>query len=146
MREAFKKIPEPLQRQIIYRLLTGAAILIVSAVFLMNSMDMLSVMACVAIMGFCIISAFLLFRKAVIGDYVVISGACLSVALTAVRRRTKMITLHTEDDHILQVMIKQRLKKIRAGSQVTLYVAANVPVYEKGDGHILHSYLALESN
>ena len=145
MRNAFKQIPEPLQKQILYRLGLGAAIFLLTAALLINSPDRFSILSCTAIIVFCIVSAFFLFRRAVVGDYVVVSGECLSVALTAVRKRTKMITIKTEDGHTLQVMIKQRLKKIRAGSRITLYVAANVPVYEKGSAHLLHSYLAMDA-
>lgn len=145
MKDAFKQIPEPLQKQILYRLGGGAAILPVSIALLFYAMDIFTVLSCAAVMLFCVVSSFLLFRRAVMGDYVVISGDCLSVALTAVRKRTKMITFHTEDGHTLQVMIKQRLKRIRTGSRITLYVAAECSVYEKGDAHLLHSYLAIDT-
>jgi hypothetical protein len=145
MRKAFKQIPEPLQRQILCRLLSGFAVLVVTTAFVLSSLDILSALTCAAIMVFCAISAFLLFRRAVAGDYVVISGDCIGVALTAFRKRTKMITLRTEDDRPLQVIIRQRNKKISVGSRVTLYIAANMLIYEKGGGHILHSYLAIEA-
>jgi hypothetical protein len=145
MRKAFKQIPEPLQKQILYRLFIGAAVLAVTVAFLMSSLDILSALSCAAIMVFCIISAFLLFRRAVAGDYVVISGDCLGVGLTALRKRTKTITLRTEDDRPLQVLIKHCRKKISVGSRVTLYVASNMLVYEKSGVHFLHSYLAIES-
>lgn len=146
MKNAFSQIPEPLRRQIVYRLGSGIAVLLVSIAFLLADMDLFSVLSCIAIVLFCFFSSLSLFRRAVVGDYVVISGDCQGVALTAVRRRTKMITLQTDDCQVLRVMIKQRLKKIRAGSRVTLYVAANMPVYEKGDAHLLYSYLAIETN
>lgn len=145
MKTAFKQIPEPLQRQILYKLGYGIAILLVSIVFLFSSPDLLSVLSCAAITVFFIVSAFLLFRRAVVGDYVVIRGEVSCVALTTVRRRTKMITLHTENDGELKVQIRQRLKKIRAGAHVTLYVAANMPVYKSDNAHLLHSYLAIET-
>lgn len=145
MKSAFKHIPWPLQKQILYRLGLGAAVLLITAALLFSHMDLFSVLSCAGILLFCCVSAFFLFRRAVIGDYVVIRGKCLSVALTAVRKRTKMIVLKTEENHTLQVMIKQRLKKIRAGAQVTLYVAASMPVYEKEQAHLLHSYLAIET-
>jgi hypothetical protein len=110
----------------------------------MNALDPLSILSCVVIMMFCFFSAVLLFVRAVCGDYVIISGECLSVTLTAIRKRTKMIALRTEDNHTIQVMVKQRLKKIRTGSTITLYVAVNLPVYEKRDAHLIHSYLAME--
>ena len=144
MIKAFKQIPEPLQRQILYRLVYGIAILFLTTALIFCTMELFSVLTCAAIMIFFISSSFLLFRKAVIGDYVVICGECLGVTQTAVRRKTKMITLRTEDNRILKIVIKQRLKKIRAGSKVTIYIAANTPVYESGGSNLLYSYLAVD--
>jgi len=145
MREAFGRIPEPLQRQILYRLGSGVLILLATVALMLYNMDLFSILSCAGIMLFCCTSAFFLFRKAVSGDYVVIVGDCLSVSLTAIRKRTKMVTLKTEDNRKLQVMIKHRAKKIRTGSSVTLYVASNMPIYERDGAHLLHSYLAIEA-
>ena len=78
------------------------------------------------------------------GSYVVIRGECIGITLTAVRRRTKTVTLRTEDNRILKVMIKHRLKKLQADSQITLYAASNTPVYENSGVHLLYSYLAID--
>ena len=145
MKNVFKQIPEPLQKQILFRLCGGIGILFLTITFLYSTLDFFSVLACAAIVLLCFISSISLFRRAIIGDYVVINGECQEVSLTAVRKRTKMITLQTDGGQKLQVMIKQRLKKVATGSKVTLYVAANMPVYEKGDALILHSYLAIDT-
>ncbi len=145
MREAFKNIPEPLQKQILYRIGTGAAALLLTASLFLYAMNPFSIVSCAGIMVFCGISSFVLFRKAVIGEYVVVNGECLKVTLTSVRKRVRAITFLTGDGQTLQVTVKQRLKKIRVGVAVTLYVAANMPVYEKDGMHLLYSYLALET-
>ena len=144
MFKAFKQIPLPLQRQILYRLGYGTAIFFVTIALLFYTMELFSVLACVFIMIFFAASSFSLFRRSVAGNYAVIRGECIGIALTAVRRRTKTVTLRTEDNRILKVMIKHRLKKIQAGSKVTLYAAANTPVYENSGVHLLYSYLAIE--
>ena len=144
MIKAFRQIPKPLQKQILYRLGYGAAILLVTVMLLFYTMELFSVLACVFIMIFFTANSFLLFRRAVIGDYVVISGECLDVTLTAIKRRTKMVILCTEDKRIIKIMIKQRLKKIDIGSKIILYVASNVPVYESSGVYLLNSYLALD--
>ena len=145
MIRAFQQIPKPLQKQILYRLGYGAAILLVTIMLLFYTMELFSILACVFIMIFFAASSFLLFRRAVIGDYVIISGKCLDVTLTAINRRTKMIILRTEDNRIIKIMIKQRLKKIQIGSKIMLYVAPNIPIYENNGVHLLNSYLALDT-
>jgi hypothetical protein len=145
MRNAFKQIPEPLQKQILYRLLIGIAVLIATVVFLISPMDTLSVFTCAGIMVFFFISSFLLFRRAVVEDYVVVSGECLGVTLTAVRKRVKTITMMADGGHTIQVLIKQRSKMIRTGARITLYISKNMPLYERDGFHRLHSYLAIEA-
>ena len=115
MIKAFKQIPEPLQKQILYRLAYGAAILFVTIVLFFYTLDWFSVLACVIAIIACIISAFFLFRRAVIGDYLEIRGEFLKVTFNAVKRRPKSIILCVEDNRKLKVMIKHKLKKINAG-------------------------------
>ena len=145
MIKAFKQIPEALQKQILYRLGYGAVILLVMIILFFYTMDLLSILACVFIMMFFFASSFLLFRRAVIGDYVTISGECLGVTQTAIKKQTKMIILRTEDNRTLKIMMKQKLKKFSVGSKIRLYVATNVPIYEKEGAHLLYSYLALDT-
>jgi len=144
MVKAFKQIPKPLQKQILYRLGYGTAILFVTILLLFYTMELFSVLACVLIILFFILNSFLLFRRAVIGDYVVIRGECIGINLTAIKRRIKTIIVYTEDNHTIKIIIKQRLKKIQIGSKIMLYVASNVPVYEKNRIYFLNSYLALD--
>ena len=144
MVKAFKQIPKPLQKQILYRLGYGTAILFVTIMLLFYTMELFSILACVFIVIFFAASSFLLFRRAVIGDYVIISGECLGVTLTAIKRRPKTIILRTEDNKTIKILIRQRLKKIRVGKKIMIYVASNVPVYENGGVHLLGSYLALD--
>ena len=145
MIKAFKQIPEALQKQILYRLGYGTVILFVMIILLLYKIELFSILACVFIMMFFFASSFLLFRRAIIGDYVIICGECLGVTQTAIKRQTKMIILRTEDNRTLKIMMKQRLKKFNVGSKIKLYVATNVPVYEKEGAHLLYSYLALDT-
>jgi len=145
MIKSFKQIPEPLQKQILYRLGWGAAALLLTIALFVYTMEIFSILFCVAVIIFFIVNSFMLFRRAVIGDYVMISGECLGITVTPLRRRTKMITMRSENNLTIKVMIRQRLKKISAGSKIVLYVATNVPVYESGGAHLLHTYLALDT-
>ena len=145
MIKAFKQIPAPLQRQILNRLGYGAAILFVAIILFIYTRDLVSILACIFIIIFFAVSSFSLFRKAIIEDYVVISGECLGVTLTAIKKQTKAIIFRTDDNRIIKVMIKQRLKKITVGTKIMLYVAKNMPVYENGGVHLLNSYLVLDT-
>jgi hypothetical protein len=125
MIKAFRLIPEPLQRQILYRLGCGAVVLVLTIALLYYTMEIYSVLFCAAVIVFCVVSSFLLFRRAVTGDYVVIRGECLNTVRTLLKRRTKKITVRTDDNHIIDIMIKNRLKKIRVGSSNHLHCHRN---------------------
>ena len=144
MIKIFKQIPEPLQKQILYRLGCGIVILFVTIVLLYYKMDLISVLACVIIIIICLLSAFSLFRRAIIGDYTVICGKCIETKLTAVKKQAKTIVLRTENNSIITIIIKQKLKKINSGSKITVYVATNTPIYEYNGMNMLYSYLALD--
>ena len=144
MLKAFKQIPGPLQKQILYRLGYGIAALFVTIILFSYTRDLFSVLACIVIIIFFAANSFSLFRRAVIGDYVVISGECLAVTVTPVKRRIKTVILRTEDDRMINVTIRQKLKRMKAGTKIMFYVAANMPVYEKDGTHVLHSYLAID--
>jgi hypothetical protein len=144
MFKAFKQIPEPLQKQILYRLGYGITIFVVTLILLFYKMELFSILACIFISIFFFASSFLLFRKAIIGDYVIICGECLGVTQTVIKRQIKMIILRTENNRTLKVMMKQRLKNFNVGLKIKFYVAKNVPVYEKEGIHLLYSYLAFD--
>jgi hypothetical protein len=84
-----------------------------------------------------------LFRKAILDEYVIVSGECAEVGVTAVKRRVKYIVLQTEICKV-KVICRGRRKKIQTGAAVDLYVARNTPIYEEGDIQLLYTYLALE--
>ena len=144
MLKVFKQIPGPLQKQILYRLGYGIAALFVTIILFYYTMEFFFVFACVIVMIFFAANSFSLFRRAVIGDYVVITGECIEVTVTPIKRRIKTVILRTEEHCMLKVTVRQKLKMINAGEKITIYLAANMPVYEKDGVHWLNSYLAID--
>jgi|GEM_PF-369299 len=138
----FATIPEPLQKQVFIRLGFALVFLLLFILVLCMMFDWLTVVPFIGLMIYSIISAFLLFRRSVVGDYVVIRGRCLESTVTLLRRRTKSILMDA-DEHMVQVMLKQRLKRIPVGTELEIYVASNTQVYEKDGAELLHTYLAI---
>ena len=66
-------------------------------------------------------------------------SSTVSAVLGLLKKRR--VILRTEDDRILKVSVRQKLKKINAGAKITVYAATNMPVYEKDCVHLLNSYL-----
>jgi len=138
----FAEIPEPLQKQVLIRLGFALVFLLLFILVLCMMFDWLTVVPFIGLSIYSVISAFLLFRRAVMGGYVVIRGRCLESAVTLIRRRTKSI-LVDDGEHMVQVMMKQRLKRIPGGAELEIYVADNTQVYEKDGAKLLHTYLAI---
>lgn len=138
-----KELPESLQKQVLSRLGLGILALFLFVLLLYMTRELFSVLPCIALACFCAINAYLLYRRAVLGDYIIIQGVCGAVEVTPIRKRTKAIQIQAEG-HIVRVVVKHRLRKIQSGMYVNLYVAKNATFEEKDGTLILHNYLALE--
>ena len=138
----FAALPEPLKKQILIRLGFSLGFFLLFILVLWAMFDWMAVVPVIGLSIFSIISAGILFSKAVAGDYVVIRGRCIEVTVTPIRKRSKSILIQT-DEHIVQLMTKQRPKRIHKGVDLELYVAKNTHVYEKDGIQLLHTYLAI---
>ena len=143
MLSVLKQIPEPLQKQILIRLWLGGLFLIQFAVLLFLRVGVFIWLPCAGAAIFSVAAAFALFRLAVLGEYVVVSGVCDDVCLSAVKRRIKYILIKTEG-HMVKVTLHGRKKSISVGSAVNLYVAKNTPIYGQDRQYALYTYLAVE--
>jgi hypothetical protein len=79
----------------------------------------------------------------VLGEYVIVSGECVEVGVTTIKRRVKFIILNT-DICKLKVMLRGRRWTIKTGMTVKVYVAQNTPIYEDSDAHVMNTYIAIE--
>ena len=69
-------------------------------------------------------------------------GVVLHTERTAFLRRSKALLLEVEG-HALRVVLRNRLRPLQDGAQVTLYVMDSTMIYEWRGIHQLHTYLAL---
>lgn len=139
----FTAIPEPLQKQVFIRLGFALVFLLLFILVLSMMFDWLTIVPFIGLTIYSVISAYLLFRRATAGDYVVIKGHCVESAVTIIRKRTKSLLVEA-GEHMVQVMMKQRLKRIPKGAELEIYVASNTQVYEKEGTQLLHTYLAID--
>ena len=143
MMQAFTRMPKPLQRQILIRSGLGVLFLILLIAMGFSAQDIALLLPCAGLMVFFAAGAFTLFRRAVLGEYVVVSGICTETVNTRLKRKAKYIILDTDEKNV-RVSIGQRRKRFAVGMSLDLYLAANTPVYEKDGILQVFSYLALE--
>ena len=143
MTQEFKQLPEPLRKQILFRLGLGTLFLILLIALLAATGDMTLWLPCAGLTVFFAAGAFILFRRVVLGEYVVVSGICTEAGNILLKRWAKYITIDTGEQSV-RVSLGQRRKRFTVGMIFDVYLAANAPVYEKDGLLRVYSYLALE--
>ena len=72
-----------------------------------------------------------------------VSGICENIEFTGIRRRVKSITLKLEENTI-KVSARHKIKKLKVGDTVIVYLSAKAPVYPQDDGYVVFNYYAME--
>jgi hypothetical protein len=137
-----KQLPEPLQKQIFIRFGFALISLLFFALVLNLTTDLLAIVPFIGLAVYSVINAILLYKRGVVGAYVVIRGRCAEASDTLIRKRTKAILLETEE-HLVRVILRQRLGRIRVGTEMDIYVADNTQVYDKDGAKLLQNYIAI---
>ena len=135
--EKFKKLPEPLRRVIGLRMVVGSTSMLLSIVMWAITGNITLAIPFAVLGGFLLISGVLITRR----DYICITGTVKEIITTGIRKRPKYLLLEIEEG-IIQLPANR--KPFPANSSVTLYLAANTPVYEQDGIFKIFSYLALE--
>jgi len=141
-KEQFTAIPDPLKKQVFIRLGLALMFLSVSILAIVSMFDWMAIIPLICLAIYSTFSAGALFSRAVARKYVVIQGRCTEAIVTPIRRRSKSVLVQT-NEHMVRLMIKQRLRRILPGVELEIYVADNTQVYEKDGAKLLHAYLAI---
>jgi len=143
MLKEFKVIPEPLQRKLILQVGLGLCGLLVFIFLLATLRNFGIALPGLALFVFFAICTFRLFVISVSKDYIVISGVCSKVNLTAIKKQTKSIILNAEGKSV-KVIIKQRLKKIQPGAAIDVYVYKNAQAHQFNNEYVLPAHIAID--
>ena len=143
MKARFLSLPGALQTQILRRAAACAVCLALFALALMVYGDL---WMCLSFSAFAAVFAAMtaqLLRRCLSGQYVAVSGVCLSVECTGLRRRVKSLTV-SAPPHTVKCLLRGKLSGIAVGDTVTLYIAASAPVCERGGCLLLDGCMAIE--
>lgn len=142
MKEKLKGLPMAIQKQVIIRYGAAAVSLILLVISLLMAEDPYLPLSLALIFAFFLFSASQLLYLALSSHLIEISGECIRLERTPIRRRPKALYLQVEAQVVrLQITGKQR--DVDAGDQVTVYVSDNAPVYENEGCQQLSGYLAI---
>lgn len=143
MKARFLSLPGALQAQILRR---AAAYMASLALFVLALIVYGDLWLCLSFAAFAAVFAAmtaLLLRRCLSGQYIAVSGVCLSVERTEPRRRVKSLTV-SAPPHTVKCLPRGKLSSIAVGDTVTLYIAANAPVYERDGCLLLDGCMAIE--
>lgn len=143
MKARFLSLPGALQTQILRRAAACTASLALFALALMVYGDLWLCLSFAAFAAVFAAMTALLLRRCLSGQYIAVSGVCLSVERTGLRRRVKSLTI-ASPPHTVKCLPRGKLSGIAVGDTVTLYVAASTPVYERGSCLLLDGCMAIE--
>ena len=143
MKEKFKSLPEALQWQILSRFAGGVGFLLLFVVIMIFYRNMYLWLPSLFFMVLLIVSSSVLLYNSIKGNYVSVAGVCENIEVTGIRRRVKRITLKLEENS-LTISVRHRIKKLKIGDTVIVYLSVKTPVYPTANGYDAFSYYAME--
>lgn len=143
MKEKFKSLPEALQWQILSRFAGGVGFLLLFVVIMIFYRNMYLWLPSLFFMVLLIVSGSILLYNSIKGNYVSVAGVCENIEVTGIRRRVKRITLKLEENS-LTISVRHRIKKLKIGDTVIVYLSVKTPVYPTANGYDAFSYYAME--
>lgn len=143
MRERFGKLPQALQKQVLFR--SGASVLfwLLFIIILSSFRDIYLILPCLLLAGYLTGSSIWLFYQSVAGNYMHLQGECVCLETIGIRKRVRSVHLALEQG-IVKIPIRQRIRRLSEGDTVSIYVAEKTPVYERDGIYIISSYYAME--
>ena len=143
MLKEFRRIPAPLQKQILVRLGLGALFLASLVAVLATPFDLFLWFPFAGLSVFFVATCFVLLRTALLGEFVVINGKCAEIGYTPVKRHAKYLILETEVGKVKVILHNSHLT-VSIGADVKLFAANNTPVYEYDGLQALYTYIAID--
>lgn len=143
IRNNFKKVPEPLQKEILKRIGYVALVIIVSLILILTTSDWILCVPCVFISLYLLISAITLYINSVKGKIICITGTCVDIERSRIKRSGKSISLDVEGKYV-KLPFKRKIKGIQEGSTVSVYMNEKTKVYNNQFGFVICDYYILE--
>ena len=143
IRENFKKIPEPLQKEILKRIGYSTLVITVSLILILTTNDWILCVPCLFISLYLCVTAITLYLNSVNGKIICITGICVEIERSRLKRNGKSVSLDV-DGKCVKLPFKRRIKGIQEGSTVSVYMNEKTKVYNNQFGFVICDYYILE--
>ena len=142
MKEWFCQLPAALRIQILLRTCIGAVAAILFAVIWVYSREFTFALPCLILAVFLFVNGAVMAYHIFIGSFICIHGVCTMVETTGIRKRIKSIIADFDGKRVV-IPVKQRIRQVLPGKNITVYLSDKTPVYEKDGDYYIYSYYAL---
>ncbi len=143
MRERFGKMPQALQKQVLFRSGVSFLFWLLFIIILISFQDIYLILPCLLLACYLTGSSIWLFYQSVAGNYMHLQGECIRLETIGIRKRVRSVHLALEQG-IVKIPVRQRIRRLSEGDTVNIYVAEKTPVYERDGIYIISSYYAME--
>lgn len=143
MREKFRQIPGALQRQILQRFTFGGIAFFLFLIVLFSFWDIYFSLSCLLLAGFMIASGSWLLYNCCKGSYITVRGKCTELETRGFRKKAKAFYMAVEENRV-KIPIRRRMKQLRTGDTVTVYLSPKAPIYEKDSVLLVCDYHAID--
>lgn len=143
LKDILQKLPPALQKQVLFRMGSGVLFFMLFLIIRSSIKDLYFILPCVLCGVWLFGSGIWLLHQGAAGDYIRLQGECVQVDTVGLRKRVIALYIALETG-IVKITVRQRIRKLRTGDTVIVYLTEKTPVYEKEGICIIGSYLALE--
>ncbi len=143
MRERFGKMPQALQKQVLFRSGVSFLFWLLFIIILISFQDIYLLLPCLLLAGYLTGSSIWLFYQSVTGNHMHLQGECIRLETIGIRKRVRSVHLALEQG-MVKIPVRQRIRRLSEGDTVSIYVAEKTPVYERDGIYIISSYYAIE--
>ena len=143
LKKIFKKIPEPLQKEILKRIGYSFLVVIISIILILTTRDWILSVPCFFLCLYLLVSAITLYINSIKNKIICITGTCVEIERSRLKRNGKSISLDI-DGKTVKLPFKRRIKGVQEGSTVAVYMHEKTKVYNNQFGFVICDYYILE--
>ncbi len=145
MRKKFKSIPKPIKTQIFVRFGICFFSLIIAIVMLAIAKDVILSLPCLLLFGYMAVSGGIILYNGLTEKFVAVSGECVKIERTQLRKRVKVIYIQTDKGQ-MKVPIRKRIGSLKEGDMITVYMPIKTRIYEQDNCLVIFGYYAIDIN
>lgn len=142
LRSRILTFPAPLQKMLLLRLFVMAAPLLLFVILLCLSGDYRLLLPPGLLFAYLLIDCVLLYLRFSSGDYICLTGKCIGVEKSLLRKRPKRILMDVDGTRVIIQLTQTRIAA-KDGNMITVYLSPGSPVSQEGEEPVIYRYYTI---